>query len=617
MHLLLLGALAMTVDFRTQPLAAPVLEPVRDARVVLRGAFAERMERNIRQWILTAPAANPKMLQMFRDRDRTPPHDLVPWAGEFAGKYLISAVQAWRLSRSEPLRKHIERFVQELIGTQREDGYLGPFPRAEQMMGPGRWDLWGQYHVMLGLYEWYRAAGDRNALAAALRCADLFCRQFLEGGKRVLQAGSEEMNQSSIHIFTLLYRETGAERYLRMARAIEQDWETPPSGDHVRAALAGRPFHAHPKPRWESLHGIQAIAELHWITGDERYRRAYETIWWSIVEGDRHNTGGFSSGEQATGNPYNQGAIETCCTIAWQAVTLDFLRMTGDSRAADELELATWNGVMGAQHPSGRWWTYNTPMDGEKKASAHDIVFQARAGSPELNCCSVNAPRGLGILADWAIMRAPGGIAINWYGPATYESQSPEGQAVKLRVDTAYPLDGTVRLRLDIPRPERFALWVRIPGWSRETAVECAGQRQPRPEAGRYLVLEREWRSGEQVRLDLDMRPWVWAGERECAGKVSLYRGPILLAYDPRFDSFDPTALPTLKAPLSVELARVAGPEPQPLLLARVKDSAGLVVTLCDFATAGASGNRYLSWLPAEGYTPAGWSKENPFRRVK
>ena len=253
----------------------PVFERPEGAEFEFGGVVGERIEANVRNWLLTAPNANPAMLQMFYDRDRTPHREMVPWAGEFAGKYLISAVQALRITRDPALKKHLRGFVRDLIASQAADGYLGPWPRDIRMTGEGKWDLWGQYHCMLGLYLWSRHTGERKALAACRRCADLFCATFLDGPARVYDAGSHEMNESSIHIFTLLYEHTGDERYLQMARAIEQEWERPPSGDHVRSALAGQAFHQCPKPRWESLHGVQAIAELHFITGKEEYRRAF------------------------------------------------------------------------------------------------------------------------------------------------------------------------------------------------------------------------------------------------------------------------------------------------------------------------------------------------------
>jgi len=595
-----------------------VLDVPRAAALELRGFVGERMRANVEHWLLQAPQANPAMLQMFRDRDRVPHRDLVPWAGEFAGKYLISAAQALRLTRDPRLRQQVRAFVGDLIATQDADGYLGPFPKAEGMLGKGRWDLWGQYHVMLGLLRWHQETGDREALAACRRCADLFCRTFLDTGRRVLHAGSEEMNESSIHIFTLLHRETGEPRYLRMAREIERDWETPPSGDHVRAALAGRPFWQHPKPRWESLHGIQAIAELHWITGDERYRRAFDAIWWSIVEGDRHCTGGFSSGEQATGNPYDPRPIETCCTIAWMAITLDQLRLTGDPRAADELELSLWNAVLGAQHPSGRWWTYNTPMDGERKASAHDIVFQARAGSPELNCCSVNAPRGLGILGEWAVMQRRDGLVVNFYGPFSADVRLARGR-VRLEMRTAYPLDGKVELIVRPDAPARFPLLLRIPGWCRLASVRAAEGRGETVRGSAYAEIDRKWEPGDRVEMDLDLGPWTWVGERECAGKAALYRGPLLLACDARIAPVDPRHLPVVdpaRPPRLVDPRRAGIPAPLPLLCADWPTVGGGALRLVDFASAGAAGNPYASWLPAQGFAPVPFSRENPLRAV-
>ena len=148
-----------------------------------------------------------------------------------------------------------------------------------------------------------------------------------------------------------------------------------------------------------------AIAELYYITGDTKYKKAYEHIWWSIVKTDRHNTGAFSTNEQAVGNPYAYGAIETCCTVAWMAVSVDMLRMSGDSRVADELELSMLNTGYGMMTPSGEWVTYHTPPDGKRESSLVSIGWQTTRTTPKLTCCSVNGPRAIAMTCEWALMR--------------------------------------------------------------------------------------------------------------------------------------------------------------------------------------------------------------------
>jgi DUF1680 family protein len=553
------------------------------------------------------------MLQMFRDRDRTQERDLLPWSGEFAGKYLTSAVECYRLTRDPALADHIKSFVKELIATQAPDGYMGPFKQSERMIGPGRWDLWGQYHCMLGLFLWYRETGDKKALVACRRTADHFCRFFLDGSRRVKDAGSEEMNESCIHIFTLLYQETGEPRYLQLAKEIERDFESPPSGDYIRQSLDGKAFYQLPKPRWEGLHAVQAISELYFITGEEKYRRAYEQIWWTIDEFDRHNTGGFSSGEQAQGNPYHQGAIETCCTIAWMALSVDMLRMTGDSRVADELELSTYNGILGSQEPNGRWWTYDTPMDGERKAATQDIHFQQRPGSPELSCCSVNAPRGLGILSEWAVMSAEDGVVLNYYGSSEFTAKTPSGENVRITQKTDYPLSGQVAVNVKPEKSEQFRLYLRIPSWSRRTKALLNGKPVDNVEPGRYLIIDRKWSLDDRIELTLDMSTRLWVGERECANKVSIYHGPVLLAYDSRFDLYDPSNLPAIDLAKPAESVKPNG-NPKPMLLLKFRTKEGKNITLCDFASAGMAGNRYISWLPASGLKAVEFTRDNPMR---
>lgn len=565
------------------------------------GPIGERISANVDQWLIPAPVANPGMIQMFHLRDRAPLPKLVPWAGEFAGKYLISAIQAMRMSDRADLRERVGEVIGKLIASQATDGYLGPFPKAIRLKG--NWDLWGHYHCMLALLMWHEETGDESAIKACRRAADLICSTFLDGSLRVADAGSPEMNMAVIHVLGRLYRITNEARYLQMMREIEADWES--AGDYFRTGLAGVEFFKTPKPRWESLHDVQGLVELYRITGHPDYSKAFRHHWRSILNYDRRNTGGFSSGEQATGNPFAPTAIETCCTVAWMALTIDMLQLTGDSLAADELELSTFNAGVGAQHPSGRWWTYNTPMDGMREASAHSIVFQARAGTPELNCCSVNGPRILGALSEWAVLGVQDGLVLNYFGPGAFQGKLADNTPVALQVDSNYPVDGRVEIRVEPLVPRTFALHLRIPAWSEITLVRMNNTPIRDVVPGKYIELRRQWRGGDRIVVEFDLRLRAVAGAREADGRVSIYRGPLLLAYDQQHNSFDESAIPALQLNRLSEAKEIykrsvseTHSTLKPWVLIDLPAVNGQWMRACDFATAGASGTRYRSWLP-------------------
>jgi len=577
-----------------------VCDRIRGAHFKFTGPMGRRIAVNVDNWLLRAPDANPGMLEMFRLRDRKPVPKLVPWAGEFAGKYLISAVQARRMMDDPRLDAHLRRFIPDLIATQANDGYLGPFRKAERLLG--HWDLWGHYHCMLALMMWYEDTGDAAARQCAIRAADLICKTYLNTDRRPIQAGSPEMNLAPIHVLGWIHRDTGDERYLRMMRVFEKDFEK--AGDYFRQGLAGVDFYRTPKPRWESLHDIQGLTELFQITGNADYRTALANLWRSMARYDRHNTGGFTTGEQAIGNPYTPGAIETCCTTAWMALTVDMLRLTGESTAADELEGSTWNSVLGSQHPSGRWWTYNTPMDGHRAASAHTIVFQARVGTPELNCCSVNAPRGIGMLSEWALMTDDKGLAVNYYGPMQADVTLNNGLKLRVEQKTGYPIEGHVDLTITPSEPAEFGVRLRVPSWSAKTTVAVNGEKIAGAEPGCYLTVRRKWKTGDKIALDLDMSIRTWVGDGACSAKVSLYYGPLLLAYDQHFNPFDADEVPTIDHKNLTYTKRTSQGRFEPLVLFRFKGVDGREVDLCDFATAGAYGTEYRSWLPVVNAPP-------------
>jgi len=635
---------------------SPLLNRSSATRFDLDGPIAARLRGITDQWLLVAPQANPAMLEMFRDRNANPLRVLLPWSGEFAGKYLVSAIQALRLTGDPRLREQIRQVVERLLRFQRDDGYLGPWPDGYELKNHApncrhlaagctedlhSWDTWGHYHIILALHFWHEETGDPATRNALIRIGDRLCAEFLgQTESRLADRGWTGMNFGILHGICLVYKISGDRRHLDLARqwvdelAARDANGNPLACDLLEPALRGTPFHATPNPRWEALHQVMAFAELFWITGDERYRNAFVHTWWSIAEFDRHNNGGFSSGESAVGNPYDLRQIETCCTIAWAALSVEMLKLTGDSRAADELELTLYNSTAGSFSSTGRWSTYNTPMNGVRRSSAHSIVFQAREGSPELNCCSVNAPRGFGLLSEWALMQHPEGLALNTFGPGTIEAKLPSGKTIRLAQESAYPRNPDITIKVEPDQPVRFALHLRIPAWSRQTNAAVNGEPLDDLRPGTYLTIERTWQPGDRIDLTLDFTIHAWTGERQCADRVSLYRGPLLLAFDHRYNldhaaagpprmrdiplwgaGSDALAIP----PLSLETLSLQTTSwddwlpPQILLETPTAD--GRTIHLCDFASAGETGTPYTSWLPIQDPpAPRPFSRQNPLR---
>ena len=592
---------------------APALESPRNLDMEFGGFLGKRLKANMENWELRVPGADPALIEMFYDRDRIPNRGLLPWSGEFIGKYLCASILSYRILKDPRQKGSIDRVVRAFLDSQGTDGYLGPFSKSQRLTGKNTWDMWGHYWAIRALLMYHQDFGSREALQAASRAADLLADTFLDRGTPFTNDTSfGQMNYSVIHAFTQLHELTGNPRYLAMANWIVRQWDLPGAGQYMTEALAGKEMFEFPGKRWESVHDFLGMSDMYFVTSDPKYRLAFAQIWQSILKGDRHNTGGFTSGEEATGNPYNKRQIETCCTVAWIDMTLSMLRMTGESRVADELELSAFNGNLGGQNPSGNWWTYNTPMDGTKEASAHTINFQCKAGSPDLNCCSVNGPRGMALVAEWALMSFKRGLALNYYGPSRIAASTPSGQRLSILQSTDYPVSGEDTLRLGLSKPETLELRLRIPAWSAQTAVSINGRNLAPPQPGQYLSVRREWKNGDTVKVQFDMSFHYWVGDRECRGLTSVYRGPLLMAFDPVYNAVDPDAVPAMDAKtLHPEIAttnRVI----QPWILVKVKALNGQEIELCDFATAGAYGNYYRSWLPIRGVDPIPFDLRKP-----
>lgn len=112
----------------------------------LDGVMGERYRANVAQWLSCAPYTNPGMVQMYFRRNE-PHQTLVPWYGEFSGKYLTSVALAYAMEPDAALKTAGDYVVEQLAKAQDKDGYLGVWPDSEKLAGAMRM---GTKHGMPG-----------------------------------------------------------------------------------------------------------------------------------------------------------------------------------------------------------------------------------------------------------------------------------------------------------------------------------------------------------------------------------------------------------------------------------------------------------------------------------
>jgi hypothetical protein len=162
-----------------------------------------------------------------------------------------------------------------------------------------------------------------------------------------------------------------------------------------------------------------------------------------------------------------------------------------------------------------------------------------------------------------------------------------------------------------------------MPYWSEKARVRLNGRQVEGGNADGYCEINRRWSEGDSLQLDLDLRPHYWPrrtpGSPRAANSnvrlASVYRGPVLLAYDSHHQAADRAALPVLDG-TALKLRRVTDRRwLEPGLLFETRAVDGSKVRLCDFASAGTAGTAYETWLPVKGVpTPAPFSRKNPLR---
>jgi uncharacterized protein len=446
--------------------------------------------------------------------------------------YKLTEAMCWETARTGGTG-HAERlaaFAAMIAGAQAEDGYLHT--------AFGRPDQRARYHDFNFGHELYCAghlvqaavAGARTGVAPELldvarKVADHVCTAFADKGF----CGHPEIETALVELF----RVTGEQRYLDQAAAFveRRGHKTLPEHEfgwqYFQDAVPVRHAEAFAGHAVRALYLAAGAVDVAVETGDLDLLDAVVRQFDRTLARRTYLTGGMGSRhlDESFGDdfvlPSDRAYSETCAAVATVHLAHRLLLATGDLRYGDIVDRVLHNVIATAVADDGRAFFYahtlhqRTPA--EIPPTDHEqLRFGGGGRAPwfEVSCCLTNVSRLLASLGTYYVTEDDEGVQLHQFAPMRVDAAG-----LVLDVDTQYPDAGTVTVTVVEAPPEPRTITLRLPAWA------------DGPDAPQG-VFRRVFQPGEQIRMDLPMRPrWTFPDPRADAlrGCAAVEVGPIVM----------------------------------------------------------------------------------------
>lgn len=455
-----------------------------------------------------------------------------PWVsirchGHTLGHYLSACAMMHAATGKRAFRRRVDYVVRELAACQeaRGDGLVCAFPDGATQLEnslagkPFIGVVWYTMHKLLaGLRDAYTYTNNQQALPVLTRLADWIAHSSRALDETKFQKMLDIEHGGMNEVIADLYAITGEARYLALAERFNH-----------RALL--KPLAAG-RDTLDGLHSNTQIpkfigfARLHELTGNEIYGNAARHFWKTVVGRRSFATGGNSDWEhffpvgEFKQRLKSAKTMETCCTHNMLRLTRALFLDSPAVAYADYYERALFNGILASQDPDSGMMTY----------------FQAtRPGylklycTPEDSfwCCTGSGMENHAKYGDSVYFHDADSLYVNLFIASELHWREKRLHVVQI---TRFPDEASTEFIMRMKSPVSMKLKIRHPGWCHRVAVSINGQDHAASErSGNYIEIDREWRDGDMVKLELPMQLRLEAlpGAPDIA---ALMYGPIVLA---------------------------------------------------------------------------------------
>jgi hypothetical protein len=445
--------------------------------------------------------------------------------GELRGHYIGHYLSACALMHASTGDAFIAAKAQELVSMlalcQQKDGYLGAYPtefydrlrRHEKVWAP----FYTYHKIMAGLIDMYEHTGDRQALTMATRMADWadsYSRSFTaDDWQQVLLVEQGGMMEAAFNLYAI----TGDAKYRDLGYRFEHH--------KIFDPLAAGQDHLDDNHANTNIPKIIGASRGYELTGDTRYRDISANFYRIVTQHHIYCTGGTSDGEfwhapNAIASQLGSDAEECCCSYNMMKLTRHLYGRDPNPALFDYYDRVLYNVRYGTQNRNGMLMYYVSLQPGLYKTF----------GTPTDSfwCCTGTGSEEYSKLTDSIYFHDDHAVFVNLYIPSTLDWKE---RGLKLRQTTKFPHEQTITFTIDAAPSAKTALRLRVPYWATQgVAVRVNGEgQQIAAVPSSYITLERDWKAGDVVTLDLPLTLHMEATPDDPQVQAAMV-GPLVLA---------------------------------------------------------------------------------------
>jgi hypothetical protein len=402
--------------------------------------------------------------------------------------------------------------------------------QANGQFGPKNNDWWPRMVMLKALMSYYEASEDPRVL-------DLMTAYFRYQQRmlpaRPLESWGKARAADNLLAIHWLYNWTGDEFLLELGNQIKTetlDWASLQGDYQIADLLSGDHLFNMATHVVNNAMGIKTPAVHFLQNGDPSALAAARRGVENLMRHHGQPNGVWSGDEHLHGTCPTSGT-ELCAVTEYMFSLEEMIRITGDPFYGDALERVAYNALPATFKPD--MWAHQYDQQVNQVAATVARRNWADNGNysniyglePNFGCCTANMHQGWPKLAKSLVMATDEGLAVIAYAPCVALAIIGDGVDVRLTVETQYPFDGKVEIRIALSAAASFPLLLRIPAWAEDASMAVNGEPQAKPAAASFYRIDRLWRDGDVVTLDLPMAVRVERGHK---GLASIFRGPLL-----------------------------------------------------------------------------------------